>query len=1030
MWYPQVSFRNGEVSPRLDGLSNPEVYEASCRKVEGAIVSSSGTIEKRGGTRFVDDTAFSTDSETNFESTAIKLVPFEVKADTYVLSFEVMTNSTRTWGIIRAVKNDVFHTSAGVDAYAGTQVWKSYTDSHLPFRTQESVGTTGAAADFLPPGGDDTFSSLFGWHHFTAAQLPEVTYFQHEGVLVVCHPDAAPLEVFSEDKGDGTFVLDTRLYDVNRRSPEIVRHGERFTMTVTAVAGAGGNYKVETTRDWFGEEDIGAIYRIGSLTSVRPAIDDDTGDLPTTMREDWDDRGGLFAVVRSVTSPRECSMSLISDLTVSGRTYQAEVNDPYDWDGPWIKEDATIGYGYYSGVGYVSNSGTPTLGAGISYSGVHFTQVTETATGMQLSDGTDFYTYSLVGCILGNRADDTAIEVNLARECYMLVAGDQGSWSGDGYGLVINGDQSATGSAPGWNSSEATDPIQFRWTNPIGGQSLYRLRKKSGSKQYATTVTWSHFSGTVTAGYRVRPSVGDQVLLVLGNTAPRPLGKADARKAIPKNHGNYFDTVARDDVSSPAAGAASVLEVGGTVHVNGGVFAIEGLAELNDLGVLVFYARVLVPPTSRSTTSKYSLGWSHGVGFPGCGVSHQGRVLFSGFKNARQVVVGSHPDRPDDFTLGGTASDGFHFIVNDLRGSLVRWLASGKDLLMGTSTGEFSVTGSPLSPLSVGVDRQSAYGSASIRPAIVANLLLFVQKDKKTLRAMKFNFDNQRYVSKNIAQEHSHFFASATIEEMMVWEGLEDPVVLVRLSDGEVLSCRVNTTDGFYGWSRMKLPVCSSICPARNYTAGVSSVATAVDSFYAAIDDTDKSRLARFEDNLYIDEAVTPATTTHTADPTNTLAINLPAGVVHLNGVTVSVILDGLYRGEWLCTDGVITVTGEVADTAAASIRVGKKISMLVQPRVPESVGTPRTPSTLGRNKNVSSVVANVNGSRGVKVNGYEIDNNFSTDSGTVLPALSQGWFEVPVAGLYGLQPLVEVSTDRPYPAEIVGISIDMSTEG
>jgi hypothetical protein len=257
-----------------------------------------------------------------------------------------------------------------------------------------------------------------------------VTYFQHEDSVIVCHPNAAPLEVFFEDEGDGTFVLDTRLYDMNRRSPEIIRYGERFTMNVTAVT--AGAYTVETSRDWFGEDDIGAIYRIGSLSTSHATAVTDVDDNTTTSRDEWDDRGGYFAKVVKVIDKRKCTVSAISATTVNSRDYVVDVSDPYDWDGPWVREDATIGYGYYD-VGYASNSGPPTLGAGISYSGVHFTQVTEADPGAELSDGTEFHTYSLVGCILGNRADNTATEVNLSRECYMLVTGDQGSWSLDGY---------------------------------------------------------------------------------------------------------------------------------------------------------------------------------------------------------------------------------------------------------------------------------------------------------------------------------------------------------------------------------------------------------------------------------------------------------------------------------------------------------------------------------------------------------------------------------------------------------------------
>jgi len=1035
-WHPQVSFSQGEVSPRLDGLYNQEVYDASCRKLEAGIVSSSGTVEKRNGSTYRGDTAFSTATVTTFTSTAVKLIPFRVGTDTYVLVFEVLTDDTRTWGAIRVVKNDVFYTSTGSDTYTGTQIWKAYTYTHLPFRTQESLFHTGAAADYLPPGSDASFSKLFGWHHFTAAQLPDVTYFQHEDNLIVCHPDAVPLEVFNTVDTDGTKVLDTRTYAVNRRSPEVIRYGERFTMNVTG--GTDGAYTVESSRDWFGEDDIGAIYRIGSLSASHATAVTDVDDNTTTSRDEWDDRGGYFAKVVKVIDKRKCTVSVISATTVQGRTYVADVSDPYDWDGPWIREEGTIGY-HHLKAGYGWNPSPETLGETISYAGLNLIQNDEVSTSLSkplLSDSTPFFEYSLAGCILGNRADDTATPVNLTRECYALMTGDI---SGNVLqGSIINGAQAPSATVPGW----VTAGIEDRWPTSAGltGQSVYRLRRKSSHTAYAPTVTWSpgisHYGDDhVIDGWRVRPKRGDKVYICVGNIEPEISGNADWKVAfdsIPEGHATSFGTgeVIGDIGEAPTA--TNVIGTAGTVHVNGGVFALRNAFNASGgvdvvKGVVYIAATVLVPPTSRSATSKYSLGWSKAVGFPSCGVSHQGRVIFGGFDLAKRVVVGSEPDRPFDFGLGGTAADGFHFLVNDLRGSRVRWLSSGKDLLIGTTTGEFSVTGSPLSAVSVGVDRESAYGSASVRPVIVGTVLMYVQKDRKTIRAMRYNFDNQRYQSRNITQEHSHLFSSATIEEMVVWEGQEDPVVLVRLADGEVLACRVNEIDGFMGWSRMKFPSCSSISTARNYTAGVSSSATAVDSFYMATTDTDKSRLNQYDDTIYIDEAVVMDSVTNTT-------LTFPAGYTYLDGETVSVIIDGVYRGEEIVEVGAgggPSIVKSSSNGTPLTATVGKKISMVMQPRVPEIGAASRVASTLGRLKNYSSVVVNLHGSKAAQVNGYEADGStFSTAATVSSHPVLNGWYEVPVTGLYGIQPLLEITSDRPYPIEVSGVSIDVSVEG
>jgi len=1118
VWRPQTTFNQGEVSPHMDGLSDPKVYEASCRKLEGAIVSSNGSVEKRNGSTYRGDTAFSTllvgssvppgspqgDYPGGFVSTAVKFIPFRVGVDTFVLAFEVIANpdwdtslgwsdGPDSWvGVIRVIKNNVFHTSTDADTYAGTQIWKNRTNSNHPYVWWRDTPPTGqeyywpANWASLPPGGS-TFTKLFGQHNFSAAQLPDVTYFQHEDSVVVCHPNAAPQEVFATTDVDGTKVLDTRMYKAHRRSPEIIRYGDRFAMNITA--GGTNGYTLESTRDWFDQEDVGAIYRIGTLSWSASSGNESLNHVTTNSGGVWDDRGGYFVKVTSVSDARKCSVTVISNPSILGqgspaRVYKADYSDPYDWDGPWLKEKATIDY-MHTPIG-LHHTGGVTVPR--SHSEI---QVMQTNAGdpagpsgptpqdtsgdgyMALSDDTPFHQHSLVGCIIGNRGNNAATAANLTKECYALITPPGGTDPLPGTltnrafsnAIIINGDQAPTDSVPGWNTVASADPLvtgRMHNTFPhdsttIGlfGQSLYRLRRKASTVEYAPMVAWAPrpaapgdaaadppYVPTVANGYRNKPCVGDLVSISVGNIEPTSDTNVGdwsvAYNSIPEGHGKVFDTVLRGDIEDlPEVGPWNDPGrwIGGTVHLNGGVFALQrtqayagdgwpAWAPGGDETVAWHQARVLVPPTSRNATAKYSLGWSKAVGFPSCGVSHQGRVIFGGFDMAKRVVVGSEPDRPFDFGLGGTSADGFHFLVNDLRGSRVRWLSSGQDLIIGTTTGEFAVTGSPLSAISVGVDRQSAYGSASVRPVIVGTMLMYVQKDRRTIRAMRYNFDNQRYQSKNVTQEHSHFFSSATIEEMVVWEGQEDPVVLVRLSDGEVLACRVNEVDGFMGWSRMKLPLCSALCAARNYTAGVSSSATAVDSFYLAVTDTDKSRIAQYDDTLYLDEAVA-------MDSVSATTLTFPAGDTHLDGQEVSVVIDGVYRGEKTVTAGTPSTVSISSNGTPLTAIVGKKINMAMQPRVPEIGQASRVASTLGRMKNYSSVVVNLNGSKGVQVNGYEADGStFGTDATVVSHPDLTGWHEVPVTGLYGIQPLLEISSDRPYPVEVAGIAIDVSVEG
>lgn len=1063
-WFPQLSFQNGEVSPHLDGISKPEVYDTSCRKLEGALVTSSGTVKKRQGTKYMGDTSY-TDSSYTYESKAVKLIPFKSKSDTLMLVFEVIERTGQSspapslWGVVRAIKNE--------SAFPATGVFAGKTNTNLPLKSLSwselrFTSSTVTAEDYKPMG---TWSDAVALHPFNADQLPDVQYFQHKSSLIVCHPDVPPLEVFETPSG----TLDTRTYLCDNNAPSVDLRNQKFTMQVTAVGattftGAGQEVTLETSSDWFDDIDIGSIYRVGKCFFVDKGTTNSL-QASTIAQSNIEDRAGYFVRVEEVLSPTKAKATTLTATSLplthnSGthRTYEVDVSDPYDWEGPWVREADTRDYNFTRAAERIvdvewTDDGT-TVSAAVTITDCPPSEVTLTngarrgAAGSYGGFGTLRPTGD-VGCIISQRfngsTNDSANESLAIITEYQpstAVVGPLGTTPSSHFkASILNGAEHNGGY---WHLSNSLAGLPDFDSYPSGGipgstsayaqdQYIYRLRDKTNlnamkpvitiDRKYAVTESGSG-SGTTSANVYERLQKGDDAYLSLGSlTGGTPAWWAFSglpqSDYLPSRHADHFDFTETGDT---ATAITDLKPFGGVIRFNGGTFGVHNMSN----GVLQCY--VIEPPAHMGPSSTYELGWSHGVGFPSQGVSHQGRVFFTGFTGSPQVIIGSSQTDQKKWDTGATAADGIHFSLTDLRGSRVRWLCSAQDLLMGTDSGEFKVSGSPLSSLSVGVDRQSSYGSTGLRPVVAGNFIFFVQKDRRTVRVMRFVEDSSRYKSMNISSDHKHLFAGKTIREMSVLESEQDPVVMFRLSDGSVLFCRVNDVEGWFGWSKAMLPHCSSIAPVRAYVANNTSIETAEDAYVVAFSDTNKSRLGLYDADYYVDEYEISTTFTGSiAD--ETYAVSLASG--RLDGQTVSVIVDGVYRGEATVASSSVSLYGLV-NTEPASVVVGKKIEMKMQPRVPEVGLSPRTSSTLGRVKNYSSVVVNLNDSKGVKVSDYEADGStfFTAPSSAPSHPTLQGWYEVPVTGLYGIQPLLEISSDRPYPVEVAGVTIDVSVEG
>ena len=74
------NFTSGEWSPKMNGRVDLEKYFNACEKLENFVLFPQGGVERRGGTRFIN--------EVKTNSSAVRLVNFEFSvSQAYVLEF-------------------------------------------------------------------------------------------------------------------------------------------------------------------------------------------------------------------------------------------------------------------------------------------------------------------------------------------------------------------------------------------------------------------------------------------------------------------------------------------------------------------------------------------------------------------------------------------------------------------------------------------------------------------------------------------------------------------------------------------------------------------------------------------------------------------------------------------------------------------------------------------------------------------------------------------------------------------------------
>ena len=159
---------------------------------------------------------------------------------------------------------------------------------------------------------------------------------------------------------------------------------------------------------------------------------------------------------------------------------------------------------------------------------------------------------------------------------------------------------------------------------------------------------------------------------------------------------------------------------------------------------------------SGSASTDWALGaFSDTTGYPSCVTFYEQRLVFAGTTNQPQTLFFSRSGDYEnmDENRGGTvaADDAMIYTIASNQVNVIQSLKATRTLIILTSGGEFTLnsdsTGTAVSPTNINIKKQSNYGASNIDALSVGNATLFVQRAKRKLRELAYNFDTDGYVA-------------------------------------------------------------------------------------------------------------------------------------------------------------------------------------------------------------------------------------------------------------------------------------------
>ncbi|MCL1939923.1 MAG: hypothetical protein FWG04_04615 [Desulfovibrionaceae bacterium] len=348
---------------------------------------------------------------------------------------------------------------------------------------------------------------------------------------------------------------------------------------------------------------------------------------------------------------------------------------------------------------------------------------------------------------------------------------------------------------------------------------------------------------------------------------------------------------------------------------------------------------------------------------PGTVCFHQQRLVLGSPALEPQKWYSSRTGNYEEFSKSKPLKDDdmLEFAIASGRIDRIQWVASFGDLLIGTSGSEYKAIGADqgvVTPSSISVREQSYWGSIKIRPLIIGNSVLHVQRQGSRVRDLFYSLERDGYAGSDLSVMASHLFDDYMIRQ---WEYQQSPgsTVWAVRNDGVMLALVYMKEHDIWGWTR--------VTTQGRYLSVACTAGYKQDDLYVVVEreaqgekrwylEMFQSRWNYLHDDIkdafYVDAGLSYA-----GEPTDVVF-----GLDHLEGKTVSVLADGSPEADRVVAGGKITL----ADKASV-IHVGLPYCSLMCPQTPEADA--QNGATLGKTrtygKSLIGVIGSVTGQYG-----------------------------------------------------------------
>ena len=434
---------------------------------------------------------------------------------------------------------------------------------------------------------------------------------------------------------------------------------------------------------------------------------------------------------------------------------------------------------------------------------------------------------------------------------------------------------------------------------------------------------------------------------------------------------------------------------------------------------------------SSSSSANWSLGaFSETTGHPSCVTFFEQRLVFAATLSQPQTIFFSKSGDYEnmDENRGGTIADddAIIYTIASNQVNAIRFMTATRTLIIGTAGGEFAVSGGgtdiAITPTNILIKKQSNNGAANVDALAVGNATLFLQRARRKLRELAYNFDVDGYVAPDLTILAEHISEGGF--KQLSYQQEPNQIIWCVRNDGQLVGLTYQREQQVVAWHRHIFG--GAFGSGNAVCESVATIPTDDSEYqtYVIIKRTINGATKRYVEFIHqYDFDETDDTSFNFLDSQLSYsgsAVTTLGGLSHLEGQTVSVLANGATHPDVTVSSGQITLA-----RSATKVKVGLSYTSLLQTMRIDAGAQNGT--SQSKTKRIYEITARLYESIGIEV-GPDLNNMeripFRSSANAMNSGISvfTGDKEIEFRGNYETDGFIFVRQTQPLPLTILSL--------